>query len=167
MVSSTFILFMNPFAPRYLTALGRHGIYAKVAPVALAISVVIAVSLVGKLGVAAIVAGAIVAAVISSSFTLTLSCKLLGISVATYLKRALLPLVLPAVVMVLTVLAVKNFVPMRSYAHVFALAMLASAVYGAVFFFVGLSGSERGSLLRLIRRRRPDALESAPSGPGI
>ena len=153
MVSSTFILFMNPFAPRYLTALGRHGIYAKVAPVALAVSVVIAVSLVGKLGVAAIVVGAIVAAVISSSFTLTLSCKLLEISVATYLKRALLPLVLPAVVMVATVLAVKNFVPMRSYAHVFAVAMLASAVYGAVFFFAGLSSSERGSLLRLIRRR--------------
>ena len=154
MVASTFILFLNPFAPRYLTALGKHGIYAKVAPVALAVSVVIAVSLMGRLGVAAIVVGAIVASVISCSFTLTLSCKLLGISVATYLKRALLPLVLPGIFMVLTVLTAKNFVPMRSYAHVFAVAMLASAVYGGVFFLVGLSSSERGSLMQLIRKRR-------------
>jgi O-antigen/teichoic acid export membrane protein len=153
LVSSTFILYMNPFAPRYLTALGRHGIYAKVAPVALAISVLIAVCLVGKLGVAAIVVGAIVAAVISSSFTLTLSCRLLGISVTAYLKRALLPLALPAFVMVLTVLAMKSIVPMRSYGHVFAVAVAAAVIYGAVFFVVGLSSSERSSLLRLIRKR--------------
>ena len=154
MVASTFLLFMNPFAPRYLTALGRHGIYAKVAPVALAISVLIAVTLIGKLGVAAIVVGAIVAALFASSFTLPLSCRLLGISVATYFRRALLPLVLPAVFMVLSVLTLKNFVPMRNYAHVFAVAMAASAVYGAVFFFAGLSKSERDSLLRLIWKPR-------------
>ena len=153
LVTSTFILFMNPFAPRYLTALGKHGIYAKVAPVALAVSVVIAICLVGKLGVAAIVVGAIVASLISCSFTLRLSCQLLGIPVATYLKRALLPLVLPGVFMVLTVLVAKHFVPIRSYGHVFAVAMLASAVYGGVILMVGLSRSERDSLLRLIRRR--------------
>ena len=155
MVSGTFVLYLNPCAARYLTALGKHGIYAKVAPVALVVSVLIAVGLVGELGVAAIVVGAMVASAIICAFTLTLSCRLLGISVATYLKRTLLPLILPGLVMTLTVLIVKNFVPMRSYAYVFGVALVAAAVYAAAFFAVGLSKSERGSLVRLIWKPRP------------
>jgi ABC-type proline/glycine betaine transport system ATPase subunit len=47
----------------------------------------------------------------------------------------------------------KSIVPMRSYGHVFAVAVAAAVIYGAVFFVVGLSSSERSSLLRLIRKR--------------
>ena len=104
---------------------------------------------------AAIVVGAMVASAIICSFTLTLSCRLLGISVATYLKRTLLPLILPGLVMTLTVLIVKNFIPLRSYAYVFGVAVLAAAVYAAAFFAVGLAKSERASLLRLIWKPRP------------
>jgi O-antigen/teichoic acid export membrane protein len=150
MVAGTFILYMNPCAPRYLTALGKHGIYAKVAPVALAVSVLIAVVLVKQLGVAAIVVGAMAASAILCTSTLTVSCRLLGISVATYLKRTLLPLILPGLVMVATVLILKNFVPMRSFVQLFAVAIAAAAIYAAAFFAVGLSKSERAGLLRLI-----------------
>jgi O-antigen/teichoic acid export membrane protein len=167
MVSGTFILYLNPCAPRYLTALGKHGIYAKVAPVALVVSVLIAVSLVGKLGVAAIVVGAMFASAISCTFTLRLSCRLLGISVVTYLKRALLPLVLPGCVMVLTVLLLKNFVPLRNYAQIFGVAIAASVVYAAAFFVVGLSKAERGSLLGLIWKQRAAGIQNAPPGPDV
>ena len=87
---------------------------------------------------------------------------------ASFLEAGiLLPLVLPGLVMVLTVLFLKNFVPLRNYAQVFAVAIAASAVYAAAFFVVGLSKSERGGLLRLIWKQRPAAIPNAPSGPDV
>ena len=153
LVCSTLIGYMNPFAPRYLTALGRHGIYAKVAPIALTVNLAISVSLVRKLGMVGIVAGAMAAALVVSGSASIVACRLLRISVATYVKRTLLPLVLPGIIMTIAVLFVKDFVPTRSFVHVFCVAAIGSVVYAAVFVTAGLSKGERVGLLRLFARR--------------
>jgi O-antigen/teichoic acid export membrane protein len=152
LVLSTFVVYVNPFGPRYLTALGRHGIYAKVAPVALVLNLLISAMLARKLGIVGIVVGTVAAALVVSGSALKVSCGLLRISVGTYLKRALLPLVVPGVAMIAVVVFIREFVALNSFARVFIVAISGSAVYGAVFLAAGLSRSERTRLVRMFVR---------------
>jgi O-antigen/teichoic acid export membrane protein len=153
MVVAAIIAYMNPFGARFLMALGRHGIYAKVAPVALALNLLIAVTLVERVGMVGIVVGTIVAMLLVQTIALRMCCKLLRVSVTRYLDRALLPLVVPAIVMSATVLAVKHFVLIRNIPQVFAIAVAGTVIYCAAFLALGLSRSERGELFRLFARR--------------
>lgn len=153
LVVSVTMAFINPFGARYLMALGRHGIYARVAPVALAVNLVLSVGLIGRFGMRGIVAAAIVAALIVSGSALRLCCKLLRITVGVYLRRTLVPLIVPGLSMAAAVLAVKEFVLMRSYAEVFGVAAASTAIYAVVFLAVAMSGSERDKLVRLFVRQ--------------
>lgn len=153
MVVAMIVAYINPFGARYLMALGRHGIYAKVAPVALAINVLISVVLVGRFGMRGIVAASIVAALLVSGAALRSCCRLLHISLATYLRRSVMPLVVPGICMAAALLVMKQLVAMRSFSAVFGLAILGTLVYAVMFLAAALSRSERDKLLRLLGRQ--------------
>lgn len=154
LVLSAIMAYINPFGPRFLIALGRHGIYARVAPVALALNLVVSVILVHKVGMIGIVIGAMVAMLLVSAIALRLCCRLLRISVTSYLTRTLLPLLVPGLLMSVGVLIVKEFVAIRSIPQVFLIAAGSTAVYSVVFFLLALSRSERGDVVRLFSRRQ-------------
>lgn len=155
MVAAAIIAYVNPFGPRFLVALGRHGIYAKVAPFALALNLVVSVTLVERLGMIGVVIGTIVAMLLVSTIALRVCCRLLRISVTTYLAKALLPLVLPGLLMSVAVLAVREFLLLRSIPQIFAIAAGATVIYSAAFVAFALSRSERGELFHLLARRQP------------
>jgi O-antigen/teichoic acid export membrane protein len=150
LVLATTVAFINPFGPRFLMALGRHGIYARVAPVALAVNVLLSVALVGRFGMRGIVAAAIIAALLVSGTALRVCCRLLHISVAAYLRRTVMPLIVPGLGMVVALLVAKRFVLIRGFSAVFGLAILGTLVYAVMFLAAALSRSERDKLLRLL-----------------
>lgn len=152
LVVAAIIAYLNPFGPRYLIALGRHGIYAKVAPIALALNILVAVSLVRRAGMIGIVAGSIVAMLLVSITALRVCCRLLRISIATYLGRTLLPLILPGLLMSAAVLTIRRFVPIQSIPEVFAIAVGGTVIYSVAFLVLGLSSSERAELFHLFAR---------------
>jgi O-antigen/teichoic acid export membrane protein len=160
LVVATTLAYINPFGPRYLMALGRHGIYARVAPIALTINVLLSVALIGKFGMRGIVAAAMVAALIVSGTALRVCCSLLRISVTMYLRRTLVPLIVPGLCMAAALLVVKQFVAVRGYSAVFGLAVLGTLVYSVMFLAAALSRSERDKLLRFLGR------QPAQSGAG-
>ncbi len=160
LVVSTTLAYINPFGPRFLMALGRHGIYAKVAPAALAINVILSVTLVGKFGMRGIVAAVIIAALLVSGTALRLCCRLLHISVAAYLRQTVMPLIVPGLCMAVALLVLKQLMVVRGFSGVFGLAILGTVVYMVMFLAAALSRSERDKLLRLLGR------QPAQSGAG-
>lgn len=155
MVVAAIIAYVNPFGARFLIALGRHGIYAKVAPVALALNVLLSVFLVKKVGMIGIALGMIVAMVLVQTVALRVCCRLLHISVSRYLNSTFLPLILPGLLMCATLLAITHLVLIRSIPQVFAIAAGGAVVYCAVVLTLGLSKRERGELFRIFARRQP------------
>jgi O-antigen/teichoic acid export membrane protein len=155
MVIAALIANMNPFGARFLIALGRHGIYAKVAPLALALNLLIAVTLVKTVGMVGIVVGTIFAMLLIQSIALRVCCRLLHISVARYLERAVLPLVVPGLLMSATILVIRHFVLIRNFPQIFAIAVGGTVIYSVAFLALALSRSERGELFRLFARRPP------------
>lgn len=148
LVLASIVAYVNPFGPRFLIALGKHGIYARIAPMALGLNLLISMVLVRSVGMVGIVVGSIMAMLLVSAVALRVCCSLLRISVMTYLQRTLVPLILPSALMSALVLAIRHFVLVRNMPQVFGIAAAGAVVYGVAFFVLSLSRSERGEIVR-------------------
>jgi len=145
--------FINPFSSRYLTAVGKHGFLAKLYPVVAVFNLVASIVLVNYIGVLGAAVGALVPLIVSVPHILKYVCNDLDINVSDYIKKVLLPFVVPTVVMVVGLYWARNVYGIYSYFDIVVLGGIATTVYLGMCYFWVLDQEERRSIKVSIRRR--------------
>jgi len=152
LVTITMLPFINPFSTRYLTAVGRHGLLAKLYPVAAVMTILLSILFVKPLGIVGVALGALIPTLIITPIILTQCCKGLGLTVYDYLRRSLYPSLPPSLVLILVVSAYRKYSGLPSFPYLLAAVVLGAVCYLAVFAFTGLRQDERRWMLAIARK---------------
>lgn len=151
LVLFTMLPFLNPFSSRYLTALGKHGLLAKLYPVAALLNITLSLVLVRRLGVNGVALGTLLPMLFIVPIVLRSTCRNLGVSISEYVKKSIAPSLPPALVLVIVVGAYRYYFQLASYPELLLAVLIGAISYGGVFFMTGLDTAERSWLLARIR----------------
>lgn len=143
LVFFTILPFINPFASRYLTAINKHGIFARLTPLAAIINLVLSLLLVHPFGLEGVAFASVIPGLIFVPIYLRYTCKNLELSVWYYLRAAVLPGLVPAALMALIILGVGEYLAYDSYFRILVGAGLASLGWLASFWLLVLNREER------------------------
>jgi O-antigen/teichoic acid export membrane protein len=146
------IPYLNPFASRYLTAIGKHAIYAKIAPFAAFANLGVSIWLVFKVGVVGAALGSVFPVFVVMPIYLTFSCRCLGISVMQYLKTTLIPVVVPAVLMGVVIIGIRISWGLGTYIEIIFCAVIGALVYLCAFWLLSIKEEERLILMGWMKR---------------
>lgn len=153
LVLFTMLPFLNPFSTRYLTALGKHGLLAKLYPFAAVASIVLGIALVGPLGVIGVALAMLLPMFVITPIVLKQCCNSLGITIYDYMRATVVPSLLPALVLVVVVGLFRYVTRLDTYAELLLAVLLGAVSYAPVFFLTGLQMEERGWMIGQIRNR--------------
>lgn len=152
LVAFTCLPLLNPYSGRYLTAIDRHGVFAKWGPVVAVCNLGLSLTLVYPLGIYGVALGSLLPALAYQPYILRVCCFELGVPVRSYLIQVLLPCVAPAVVMVGVMLLLTSHFNVDNYLKLLGIAVLTSFAFFATALVTTLSGSERRQVLSLLNR---------------
>src|SRR5690606_31810441 len=96
LVFFTVLPFINPFASRYLTAIDKHGIFARLTPLAAALNIGLSLVLVHPFGLEGVAFASVVPGLIFVPLYLRYTCRHLELPVREYLRSSVLPGFVPA-----------------------------------------------------------------------
>jgi len=154
LVLFTLVPALNPLSSRYLTAIGEHGIFARLAPVSASMNLALSAVLVIPLGIAGVALGSVVPAVTLVGVYLKRCCLHLGTTAGKYMREAVAPCIVPTMVMAVTVLAIRTRIGLGSYPRLALALLVGGAVYLLAFWRLGLAREERRVVLGRIRAWR-------------
>jgi O-antigen/teichoic acid export membrane protein len=153
LVAFTLLPMLNPYANRYLTAIDKHGVYAKWQPIVAIANLVLSLVLIGPMGIAGVALGSLIPGLIFQPFLLWYCCQQLEISVLKYIRSVLLPISLPLLGMYFALSFGETVIQISNYVELFGLGLAASCVYLALAYFVSFSAVEKQQFKSLIRRK--------------
>jgi O-antigen/teichoic acid export membrane protein len=153
LVFFTVLPFLNPFASRYLTAINKHGIFARLTPVSAIINIVLSVILVHPFGLEGVAFASVVPGLIFVPWYLKYTCRLLGLPVRVYVFGSVLPALLPALVMAVVLWGVGHYLPYTSYSSILAGAVLGCIAWLMCFFTLVLNKEERQYLFSKVSQK--------------
>ncbi|MCS3904329.1 O-antigen/teichoic acid export membrane protein [Methylohalomonas lacus] len=143
---------LNPFVSRYLTAIGWHGIFAKVAPVAAIINLGLSVWLVFEIGVIGAAFGSVIPVFFVMPIYLIYSCRHLHVSIMTYIKKVVLPVMLPSVLMLSCSLWLRMTWGLNNYSEILVCASIGAGVYFVCYWYLSMGPNERYIVLKWLRK---------------
>jgi len=149
--------FLNPLCSRYLTAIDRHEIFARLQPISAALNLALSIAFVPWMGIVGAALASVL--VVSAYFPIILvyTMRQLGVTVATYMLHAIAPAILPTALMAAAVGLYRAELALTGYPGILGGGILGAAVYLTCFWTLTLSPSERSLLRDLLLR---------PSGQG-
>lgn len=152
LVVFTVLPLLNPFSSRYLTAIDRHGIFARLMPVAAFVNLGLSLMLVQSYGIIGVAVGSVIPGLVLHPVLLVYSCRQLGLPVSEYLRKSILPLVIPLAMMGVVVSWFRFSVGIDSY-PILVLAVLAGGVvYIGAFWLLAFTDQERSFVIGRFRR---------------
>lgn len=147
LVFFTILPFLNPFASRYLTAINKHGIFARLTPISAVINIGLSLILVHPYGLEGVAFASTVPGLIFVPWYLRYTCRHLGLPVREYLLSSVLPGAIPVLVMAAVLIGVGQYVIYDSYSNIIMGAVLGSVAWLVCFCGLVLNGDERRFLL--------------------
>ncbi len=144
----------NPMASRYLTAIDKHGFFAKWQPIVAISNLGLSLLLIHPFGILGVALGSLIPALVFQPIVLSVCCKHLGFSPLVYLRSALLPWLVPCIAMAGSLLLLKAFFVVGNYAILLAIAACSSAVFLLVGYFTALDRNNRSQLLAILKRKK-------------
>ena len=153
LVFFTVFPFINPFASRYLTAIDRHGIFAKLTPLAALLNITLSLILVHPFGLEGVAFASVVPGLIFVPMYLRYTCKHLDLPVRQYLLSAVLPGVAPAAIMAVILLSIGHVWVYDSYFEILNGVVFSSFGWLAGFWFLVLNREERDYIGEYLSRR--------------
>jgi len=153
LVIFTILPFVNPFASRYLTAINKHGIFAKLTPIAALLNISLSLILVHPYGLEGVAFASVVPGLIFVPIYLWYTCKQLDLPLRQYLLSAVLPALLPAGVMAVILLGVGHVWVYDSYINIITGVVSGSAGWFAGFWILVLNAEERSYLGKHLARK--------------
>jgi len=154
LVIFTLLPLLNPFSSRYLTAINRHGIFARWMPVAAIANLVLSILFVGPYGIIGVAAASVIPAVILQPLLLVYTCRQLEVPVVRYVADSLVPLLLPLLLMGVFVAIMRWQAGMDSYRALSVAAAGGALIYAVCFWLFSLSSAERLFMTERLRSRR-------------
>jgi O-antigen/teichoic acid export membrane protein len=144
-------------AASLLAYTGEHRVAARASLTSVAVNVTVSVALVPLLGLVGVAAGTLVAIlVVDWGIIVRTACPLYGVSVASYFRRAILPVLGPAVLQFAVTYAVKSRWPVSSLSMVALEAVPGLLLFAGAFLALSVEPSERAFIReRLFRSGRP------------
>lgn len=137
---------MNPFCSRYLTAIGKHGIFAKLAPISAVLNIALSVYFAKRFGIWGVALGSLIPVLLFVPIYMYYSCRELGIAVSKYVNFTITPVILPSAVTIAVGHAlVTKFVP-DSYGLIAFHAISLSLTY-VVAYYIFSSNKEMRSFV--------------------
>ena len=144
---------LNPFASRFLTAINKHGIFAKVAPIAALTNLGLSVWAVMELGVIGAALGSVLPVFVITPIYLRYACYYLEVSMGRYLTRCVLPILIPTILMASLVLWLRLDWGLTDYPRILLAIVAGGSLYACAFWVLALSQDERSwPVSRLLRR---------------
>jgi O-antigen/teichoic acid export membrane protein len=143
LVFFTLLPFINPFASRYLTAINKHGIFARLTPLAALLNIGLSLVLVHPFGLEGVAFASVVPGLFFVPLYLRYTCRHLDLPVRQYLRASVLPGVVPAGFMALIILGLGEYLVYDSYGHILLGAILGSVGWLAAFWLLVLNREER------------------------
>lgn len=145
--------YMNPFVSRYLTAVNRHGIFARLTPIAAVMNLVISLLLVEPFGIAGVAAASTIPSFIFVPIYFSYCCRVLGLPRMRYLKESLLPCFLPTLLLGLVVAGIRYRFGLHSYLDIVYAVLVSGVVWAPAFWFFAFDESERRFILDRLRKK--------------
>jgi O-antigen/teichoic acid export membrane protein len=153
LVLFTVLPLLNPFSNRYLTAVNKHGILAKLAPISAAANLVLSIILVQYWGIIGVAVGSLIPTLVLVPVVLRVSCRELGLPVRQYLSQSLAPLVFPLAGLGAVLAGIRWYSGVDNYGVLILTVIIGAVVCLSGFWFISLTGSEREFLGSRIRQR--------------
>ncbi|SNC74362.1 Membrane protein involved in the export of O-antigen and teichoic acid [Marinobacter sp. es.048] len=144
---------LNPFASRYLTAINKHVIFAKVAPPAALVNLGLSIWLVLEYGVIGAALGSVLPVFVVMPIFLKVVADNLGITMLQYVKHAILPAIIPVMVMGGGLAWWRVEYGLAGYLDIVAAVVASGVVYGVLYWFISIGKDERDVLMRLMPAR--------------
>jgi O-antigen/teichoic acid export membrane protein len=146
--------FINPFASRYLTAIGKHGIFAYLSPLSALINIGLSLALVHRYGIVGVAFASTITVFIFNPIYLWYACKHLMLPVRHYLKVCFLPSLVPAVVLGAIVLQFRLHGGLEAYPMLITSVLVSGFAWFVAFWFLALRSGEREFIVARIRGRQ-------------
>jgi len=147
LVIVTLLPLLNPFSSRYLTAINKHGIFARLMPVSAVVNLMLSIYMVQYFGIIGVAIASLIPALILQPVLLVYTCRQLQLPVNVYLKTSLVPLTLPLALMATFVAVIRWQWTIDSY-WVLACAVTGGAsLYILCFWFFSMTSGERVFIL--------------------
>lgn len=154
LVAFTVLPMLNPYANRYLTAIDKHGVYAKWQPIVALANLLLSIALIGPMGIAGVALGSLIPGLIFQPYLLWYCCQQLEISLLSYIRSVLLPLMVPVVGMYFALYLGETFIQISNYFELLTLGAIASGIFVILAYFVSLSTTEKQQLISLLHRKK-------------
>ncbi len=152
LVFFTVLPFINPFASRYLTAINKHGIFARLTPLAALMNIGLSLVLVHPFGLEGVAFASVVPGLIFVPLYLRYTCRHLELSVWHYLRSSVLPALFPAGLMALLIIGIGEYLAYDSYAHILVGVTGSSLGWLLAFWLLVLNRQERHYVLSRLAR---------------
>ena len=141
LVAFACIPYLNPFVSRYLTAIGKHGIFAKWSPVSAAINLCLSILFVNEFGMVGVAVASLIPVLLVVPIYFQAVSRELEISVLDYCLNVLVPVLAPVLASVVTFFLFDFAID--GYGDLLIASVSIGLVYLAVFFVAGLNKEER------------------------
>lgn len=146
--------YLIPLESRYLTAINKHGILAKITIVRAVTNISLSLILVQFLGVVGVALGSLMATVMTAPVIWAAVFKNLGVSRRKYLREVLQPSVVAAVAMAAAVYALEHAQLHDGWIGLLEKASVATTVFVVLFLALGLTNEDRARLQGIVRSLR-------------
>lgn len=147
---------LNPLSSRYLTAIDKHGFFAKWQPIVACANLILSVILIYPMGIVGVALGSLLPTMVFQPILLHVCCKELDVSMWTYVKKVILPWIIPSIGMVLVVRVLQYYVPINGYLIFLEIAALASIAFIVLSYVFAFNIQEKMQLLNIVRRKKVD-----------
>lgn len=154
LVGYVVVSYLIPLESRFLTAINKHGILAKIAIVRALLNITLSLVLVHFLGVVGVALGSVLATATTAPVVWAAVFKNLGIRRRRYLREVVRPTLLACVVMAVSAYAIQHAQLHDGWIGLIEKAIVSAAVFAAVFYSLGLTASDRARLMGLLRSTR-------------
>lgn len=144
----------NPMASRYLTAIDKHGFFAKWQPIVALANLGLSILLIYPLGILGVALGSLIPALVFQPILLSVCCKHLGFSPIAYCRTVLMPWLIPCGSMVVAIFIAKAFFVVSGYFVLLMIASLASLLFFLLGWLLALTEIERSQLASILNRKK-------------
>jgi len=153
LVTYTLVPMLNPFASRYLTAINKHVIFAKVAPPAALVNLGLSIWLVFEYGVIGAALGSVLPVFVVMPIFLKVVANNLDVTMAQYMRHVVLPAIIPVTVMGSGLAWWRVEYGFPGYLDIVLAVVVSALVYGVLYWLMSLGKDEREILMRIMPSR--------------
>lgn len=147
------VQWLNPLANRFLTGYGQHGIMAKLGIAGSLFNLVLSLILVHFLGKEGVALGTLLPVLFFEPYYLYRVCRILKSTVWIYAQKVLIPLLIPALIIIAAIEGCRMAQPPTSLLQVLCIASIGMSLYLPAFLVFSMTRVERQLVQQKIGHR--------------